>query len=59
VWWAMFISNFGASAVSMGFFLSGNWKHRIIKGAPITVAPVLDDVRESEMIVEETHPLQR
>ena len=59
VWWAMFISNFGASAVSVGFFLSGNWKHRIIKEAPITVAPVPDDARDSEVIVEETHPLQR
>jgi len=59
VWWAMFISNFGASAVSIGFFLSGNWKHRIIKEAPITLAPVTDDARESELIVEETRPLQR
>ncbi len=59
VWWAMFISNFGASAVSIGFFLSGNWKHRIIKEAPITIAPVPDDARESEVIVEETYPLQR
>ncbi len=59
VWWAMFISNFGASAVSIGFFLSGNWKHRIIKEAPITLAPVTDDARESEVIVEETRPLQR
>jgi putative MATE family efflux protein len=59
VWWAMFISNFGASAVSIGFFLSGNWKHRIIKETPITVAPVPDDARDGEVIVEESRPLQR
>ena len=59
VWWAMFISNFGASAVSIGFFLSGNWKHRIIKETPITVAPVPDDARDGEIVAEEAHPLQR
>ena len=59
VWWAMFISNFGASALSIGFFLSGNWKHRVIKEAPVPVGPVIDDARETEVIVEETHPLQR
>ncbi len=37
VWWAMFISNFGTSVVSIGFFLSGNWKHRVIKEIPIPI----------------------
>jgi len=31
VWWAMLASNFGASALSLGFFLTGNWKHRVIQ----------------------------
>ena len=31
VWWAMLGSNFGASIVSLAFFLSGNWTHRVIK----------------------------
>ncbi len=35
VWWAMFGSNLGASIVSLGFFLTGNWKHRVIKEAPL------------------------
>lgn len=35
VWWAMFGSNLGASVVSLAFFLTGNWKHRVIKEAPL------------------------
>jgi len=31
IWWAMFASNLGAAAVSLGFFLSGNWMRRVIK----------------------------
>ncbi len=38
VWWAMFGSNLGASIVSLGFFLTGNWKHRVIKEAPLPEA---------------------
>jgi len=42
VWLAMFGSNLGTSIVSLGFFLSGNWMRRVIRGrsdaAP--VAPV-------------------
>ena len=32
VWWAMLASNFGAAAVSLGFFMSGNWMRRVIQG---------------------------
>jgi len=35
VWWAMFASNFGTAALSLGFFLSGNWMHRVIKEPPL------------------------
>ena len=31
VWWAMLGSNFGAAAISLILFLTGNWTHRIIK----------------------------
>ncbi len=34
VWWAMFWSNLGASVVALSFFLTGNWKHRVIKDRP-------------------------
>jgi putative MATE family efflux protein len=34
VWWAMLASNFATAGVSLGFFLSGNWKHRVIREAP-------------------------
>jgi putative MATE family efflux protein len=37
VWWAMFISNLGGSVVSIAFFFSGNWKHRVIKEPPIPI----------------------
>jgi putative MATE family efflux protein len=33
VWWAMLASNLGTAGVSLGFFLSGNWKRRIIREA--------------------------
>jgi putative MATE family efflux protein len=59
VWWAMFISNLGASVLSMAFFLSGNWKHRVIKEEPLMIEQIPVDVRSSETIVEESHPLQR
>jgi putative MATE family efflux protein len=59
VWWAMFISNFGTSVLSLGFFLSGNWKHRVIKEAPLPIEPVLAKVSPREPIIEETFPLQR
>lgn len=59
VWWAMFISNFGTAILSLGFFLSGNWKRRVIKGEPLLIEPVPVDARSSETVVEETHPLQR
>ena len=59
VWWAMFISNFGTSVLSLGFFLSGNWKHRVIKEAPLPIEPVLANVSPREPIIEETFPLQR
>jgi putative MATE family efflux protein len=38
VWWAMFGSNLGASVLALGFFLTGNWKHRVIKEAPLPEA---------------------
>jgi len=31
VWWAMLASNFGTAALSLGFFLTGNWKQQVIK----------------------------
>jgi len=34
VWWAMFVSNGVTAALSLGFFMSGNWMHRVIKGKP-------------------------
>ena len=34
IWWAMLASNFGTATVSLGFFLSGNWMHRVIKAGP-------------------------
>jgi putative MATE family efflux protein len=34
VWWAMLASNFATAGVSLSFFLTGNWKQRIIKEAP-------------------------
>ena len=34
VWWAMLASNFTTAGVSLGFFLTGNWKHRVIKETP-------------------------
>ncbi len=32
VWWAMFWSNLATAGLSLGFFVTGNWKHRVIKG---------------------------
>ena len=37
VWWAMLASNFGASVLSIGFFLSDNWMHRVIREAPAPI----------------------
>jgi Na+-driven multidrug efflux pump len=34
VWWAMLASNFATAGVSLSFFLTGNWKQRIIKETP-------------------------
>jgi len=34
VWWAMLASNFATAGVSLGLFLTGNWKTRIIKEGP-------------------------
>ncbi len=34
VWWAMLGSNLATAVVSIGVFLTGNWKRRVIKGAP-------------------------
>ena len=34
VWWAMLASNLATAGVSFAFFLTGNWKHRVIKEAP-------------------------
>jgi len=34
VWWAMLASNFATAGVSLGFFLTGNWKHRVIHESP-------------------------
>jgi putative MATE family efflux protein len=58
VWWAMFISNFGASVLSIGFFFSGNWKQRIIKEAPFATKQIPCDPRSAEAAVEEPASLQ-
>jgi putative MATE family efflux protein len=34
VWWAMFASNLGTAGLSLALFLTGNWKHRVIKDEP-------------------------
>jgi len=39
VWWAMILSNLGATVLSIGFFLTRNWKKRIIKDQPLE-API-------------------
>ena len=31
VWWAMLASNAGTALLSLGFFLTGNWRHRVIR----------------------------
>ena len=49
VWWAMLASNFGAATLSLGVFLTGNWKHRVIK----------EPSREVKQAVEEVATLQR
>lgn len=49
VWWAMFLSNASTAVLSLGIFLTGNWKRRVIKGPSLLVEPLL----------EETVPLQR
>jgi len=49
VWWSMPLSNAGTAVLALGFFLTGNWKHRVIKEAPLPV----------EATVEEGIPLQR
>jgi len=41
VWWAMLASNFGAAALSIGFFLSGNWMRRVIRTAAPSDPPGL------------------
>jgi putative MATE family efflux protein len=59
VWWAMLASNFGASVVSLGAFLSGNWKHRVIKDAPLPADPAPPEMVELEAPVETPSRLQR
>ena len=59
VWWAMFISNLGASGLSIGFFLTGNWKHRVIKELPPGFQKALTEPVSDETDVEESLPLQR
>ncbi len=39
IWWAMNLSNLGAALLAFGFFLTGNWKERLIrKPVPMTSA---------------------
>ena len=40
VWWAMFISNAATAGLSLLIFLTGNWKHRVIKEVPTPVEPI-------------------
>ncbi len=49
VWWAMLASNFGAATLSLGWFLTGNWKHRVIKEPSLA----------AERIAEEAATLRR
>ncbi|UCF09687.1 MAG: MATE family efflux transporter, partial [Candidatus Bipolaricaulota bacterium] len=59
VWWAMFISNLVASIVSIGIFLTGNWKHRVIKERQLPADPAPPEMVELEAPVETPRPLQR
>ncbi len=34
VWWSMSLSNLGAAFLSLGFFLTGNWKEKVIERRP-------------------------
>ena len=43
VWWAMLASNFGAAVLSFAFFLTGNWKHRVIKEVPLPVKQIAEE----------------
>jgi len=39
VWWAMLISNFVTAGLSLGVFLTGNWKRHVINPARAVEAP--------------------
>jgi putative MATE family efflux protein len=43
VWWAMLASNFGAATLSLGWFLTGNWKHRVIKEPSLAVDRIVEE----------------
>jgi len=48
VWWAMSLSNLGAALLAFGFFLTGNWKKRVIgRRARLELEPVPDPGEEA------------
>ena len=59
VWWAMLGSNLGASIVSLATFLTGNWKHRVIRDNPLPAQPAAPEMVELEAPVETPSRLQR
>lgn len=46
VWWAMSLSNLGAASLSLGLFLTGNWKEKVIERRA-AMAPVADPGEEA------------
>jgi len=59
VWWAMLGSNLGAAIVSLATFLTGNWKHRVIKDQPLPASAAPPEMVELEAPVETPSRLQR
>ena len=43
VWWSMLLSNLGTAVLGLGFFLTGNWKHRVIKTPPVPIEAALEE----------------
>ena len=40
VWWAMLLSNAATAGLSLLFFLTGNWQHRVIKETPLPMETI-------------------
>ena len=43
IWWAMSLSNLGGAGLAVGFFLSGNWKEKVIERRRIGPLPELGE----------------